>query len=72
MTEFGKTPYYSAKEFEQFGYSMVVYPVTSLRAVSIAVEEVYKEIRTKGTQKDFLKRMQLRKEHNETISYFGF
>ncbi|WP_346207137.1 methylisocitrate lyase [Caldifermentibacillus hisashii] len=72
MTEFGKTPYYSAKEFEQFGYSMVIYPVTSLRAAAKAVEEVYKEIRMKGTQKDFLKRMQTRKELYETISYFDF
>src|SRR5690625_473738 len=31
MTEFGKTPYLTAKEFEKMGFAMVIYPVTSLR-----------------------------------------
>ncbi len=33
MTEFGKTPYYSAEEFANMGFQMVIYPVTSLRVV---------------------------------------
>ena len=32
MTEFGKTPFYTATEFEQMGYKMVIWPVSSLRA----------------------------------------
>jgi methylisocitrate lyase len=36
MTEFGKTPYYTAKEFEQYGYQIVIYPVTSLRVAAKA------------------------------------
>ncbi|MCI3988141.1 isocitrate lyase/phosphoenolpyruvate mutase family protein, partial [Bacillus vallismortis] len=31
MTEFGNTPYYHADEFEDMGFGMVIYPVTSLR-----------------------------------------
>ncbi|THE12652.1 methylisocitrate lyase [Bacillus timonensis] len=72
MTEFGKTPYYSAKEFELFGYSMVIYPVTSLRVAAKAVEDVYTEIKTTGTQKEFLDSMQTRKDLYETISYYDF
>ncbi|MFT4415435.1 methylisocitrate lyase [Fredinandcohnia humi] len=72
MTEFGKTPYYSANEFEMFGYSMVIYPVTSLRVAAKAVEDVYTEIKSTGTQKEFLNRMQTRKELYETISYYDF
>ncbi|HWO76129.1 MAG TPA: methylisocitrate lyase [Bacillus sp. (in: firmicutes)] len=72
MTEFGKTPYYSADEFEQFGYSMVIYPVTSLRVAAKAIENVYREIYDKGTQRDFLNKMQTRKELYETIRYYDF
>ncbi|MEH7381624.1 methylisocitrate lyase [Bacillus sp. JJ1533] len=72
MTEFGKTPYYTANEFEMFGYSMVIYPVTSLRVAAKAVEDVYTEIKNTGTQKEFLDRMQTRKDLYETISYYDF
>src|SRR5699024_2765801 len=36
MTEFGKTPYISAQEFQKMGVGMVIYPVTSLRVAAKA------------------------------------
>ncbi|MCH1626832.1 methylisocitrate lyase [Fredinandcohnia quinoae] len=72
MTEFGKTPYYRASEFELFGYSMVIYPVTSLRVAAKAIEDVLNEIHQAGTQKNSLDKMQTRKELYETIHYFDF
>lgn len=38
MTEFGKTPFYTAAEFEEMGYKMVIWPVSSLRAANKAQE----------------------------------
>jgi 2-methylisocitrate lyase-like PEP mutase family enzyme len=29
MTEFGRTPFFTKEEFEDFGYKMVIWPVTS-------------------------------------------
>lgn len=72
MTEFGKTPYYSAQDFEEFGYNVVIYPVTSLRVAAKAYERVYNEIMVKGTQKEMLNDMQTRKELYETIRYFDY
>ncbi|MGG0891829.1 methylisocitrate lyase [Cytobacillus horneckiae] len=72
MTEFGKTPYYSAEEFSEMGFQMVIYPVTSLRVAAKAYEQVFDLIKTTGTQKDALAAMQTRKELYETISYFKF
>ncbi|MHA6252791.1 methylisocitrate lyase [Oceanobacillus sp. CAU 1775] len=72
MTEFGKTPYYTAEEFEKFGYSMVIYPVTSLRVAAKAYERVFSEIMNKGTQKESLQDMQSRKELYETIHYYDY
>ncbi|WP_019156373.1 methylisocitrate lyase [Robertmurraya massiliosenegalensis] len=72
MTEFGKTPYYSADEFNSFGYSMVIYPVTSLRVAAKAYERVFEEIYHKGTQKDRLEDMQTRKDLYDTIDYYNY
>ncbi|UYZ21724.1 methylisocitrate lyase [Mesobacillus jeotgali] len=72
MTEFGKTPYFTAEEFESFGYSMVIYPVTSLRAAAKAYEQVFTEVFEKGTQKDVLHQMQSRKELYETIKLHDY
>lgn len=72
MTEFGKTPYFTAEEFESFGYSMVIYPVTSLRAAAKAYEIVFSEVFEKGTQRDVLDKMQTRKELYETIKLHDY
>jgi len=72
MTEFGKTPYYTAEEFQAMGYKMVIYPVTSLRVAAKAYKRVFQEIMTKGTQKDFLNHMQSREELYHTIGYYSY
>ncbi|OYD07776.1 methylisocitrate lyase [Paludifilum halophilum] len=72
MTEFGKTPYFKANDFEAFGFSMVIYPVTSLRAAAKAYERVFSDIRDQGTQKDRLNDMQTRKDLYEAIQYDAY
>src|SRR5690625_483677 len=72
MTEFGKTPYLTAKEFEKMGFAMVIYPVTSLRVAAKAYERVFQLIKQGGTQEEALDDMQTRKELYETISYEDF
>lgn len=67
MTEFGKTPYYTDQQFEDFGYSLVIYPVSSLRVAAKAYELLYKEILEKGTQYGVLEQMQTRAELYDTI-----
>ncbi|MDS9472613.1 methylisocitrate lyase [Sporosarcina pasteurii] len=72
MTEFGRTDYFTADEFETFGYSMVIYPVTSLRVAAKAYEIVFKEIFEKGTQKDVLHMMQTRQELYDEIGLHDY
>ncbi|MGN5454965.1 MAG: methylisocitrate lyase [Candidatus Kurthia intestinigallinarum] len=72
MTEFGKTPYYTAEEFEAMGYGMVIYPVTSMRVAAKAYERVFGLIKEQGTQKEALDDMQPRSELYDTISYDDF
>jgi len=72
MTEFGKTPYYTADQFESWGYRMVIYPVTSVRVAAKAIERVFEAIQREGTQKSFLSEMQSREELYKTIRYFDY
>ncbi|MBP1960969.1 methylisocitrate lyase [Paenibacillus aceris] len=72
MTEFGKTPYYSAQQFESWGFRMVIYPVTSLRVAAKAIEKVFEEIQQTGSQKESIGKMQTRSELYETIRYYEY
>jgi methylisocitrate lyase len=72
MTEFGRTPYFTAAEFESFGYKMVIWPVTSLRIAAKAVEELYAELKAKGSAEALLPRMQTRAELYRTIGYADY
>ncbi|MFD1426335.1 methylisocitrate lyase [Kroppenstedtia sanguinis] len=72
MTEFGRTPYYTADQFQAWGFRMVIYPVTSLRVAAKAYERVFSEIMNTGTQKGSLEDMQTRQELYDTIRYYDY
>ena len=72
MTEFGRTPYFTAHEFEDFGFKMVIWPVSALRVAAKAMSELYAELKAKGTAQAMLGRMQTRAELYETINYSDY
>ena len=72
MTEFGKTPFFTAAEFEAMGYRMVIWPVSSLRVANKAQEELYAAIRRDGGTQNQLARMQTRAELYAAISYHSY
>ena len=67
MTEFGRTPFFSASEFAAMGYAMVIWPVSSLRVAAKAADELFKAIRRDGGAHGMVDRMQTRAELYETI-----
>lgn len=69
MTEFGRTPFFTADEFSQMGYKMVIWPVSALRVAAKAQEELYASIRTYGGAHKMVDRMQTRAELYATIGY---
>lgn len=69
MTEFGRTPFFTATEFQEMGYGMVIWPVSSLRVANKAQEELYTAIRRDGGTHNMVERMQTRKELYATIGY---
>jgi len=72
MTEFGRTPFFTADEFRAMGYSMVIWPVSSLRVAAKAQEELYATLRRDGTTEAMMPRMQTRAELYATIGYHDF
>jgi methylisocitrate lyase len=72
MTEFGRTPYYTAEQFAGWGFRMVIYPVSSLRVAAKAYERLYAELARAGTQVASLGDMQTRKELYERIRYSDY
>jgi methylisocitrate lyase len=72
MTEFGKTEYLSVKQFDQLGYKIVTFPVTTFRVMMKAVQRSLSELALKGTQKGFIDDMMERKEFYDLIGYHGY
>jgi methylisocitrate lyase len=72
MTEFGKTPFFTADEFAEMGYGMVIWPVSSLRVAAKAQEELFNSIREIGGAHRMIDHMQTREQLYATIDYAGY
>jgi len=72
MTEFGKTPFFTASEFEAMGYRMVIWPVSSLRVANKAQAKLYAAIAKDGGTHNMIGEMQTRAELYETIDLHDY
>ena len=72
MTEWGKTPFLSVKEFSQIGYGIVLFPMTLFRIMAKGMEEGLQELRARGTQEALIDRMQSRSELYDVLRYDGY
>jgi methylisocitrate lyase len=72
MTEFGRTPFFTAEEFQAMGYSMVIWPVSHLRVAARGMEELYAAINNDGGTHKMIGRMQTRAQLYETIKYHEY
>ncbi|MGR3318323.1 MAG: methylisocitrate lyase [Candidatus Anammoxibacter sp.] len=69
MTEFGKTPYFTVKEFEDMGYNMVIFPLTTFRTMLKTVKDTLEKLKSEGTQKGMIDQMLTRKELYKLLGY---
>ena len=72
MTEFGRTPALTAAEFEELGYQMVIWPVSSLRVANRAHERLYTALARDGATTAMLPEMQTRAELYATLGLAAF
>jgi methylisocitrate lyase len=69
MTEFGKSPLLSFQELSDFGYRMVIFPMSAFRVSMKASDEFLHDLKKRGTQSGWLDKMQTRKELYELLDY---
>lgn len=72
MTEFGRTPALTADEFQQLGYDMVIWPVSSLRVANKAQAKLYATLTRDGATTAMLPEMQTRAELYDLIGLNDF
>jgi len=72
ITEFGKTPLFTVAELGSVGVQLVLYPLSAFRAMARAAEAVYGAIRSEGTQKSVVERMQTRAELYDVLGYHEY
>lgn len=72
MTEFGRTPFFTADEFAAMGYSMVIWPVSSLRVANKAQAELYAALARDGGTHARIEAMQTRTELYATIGLHDY
>ena len=72
ITEFGATPLFTLDELRSAGVGIALYPLSAFRAANAAALNVYKHIRTDGTQKNVLDTMQTRAELYDYLDYHAY
>ncbi|VDC25121.1 methylisocitrate lyase [Pseudogemmobacter humi] len=72
MTEFGRTPALTAQEFQELGYDMVIWPVSSLRVANKAQAKLYATLARDGATTAMIPEMQTRAELYDMIGLNAF
>ena len=72
ITEFGKTPLFTVDELRSAGVDIALYPLTAFRAMSAAALETYSTLRSAGTQKSLIEKMQTREELYQHLDYYRY
>jgi methylisocitrate lyase len=72
MTEFGKSPSLTVGELTGLGYSLVLFPVSTLRVAMKAIEGLLTELKRAGTQQGALDQMQTRQELYDLLRYSAY
>ena len=72
ITEFGQTPLYTRDELGGAGVDIVLYCCAVYRAMNAAALECMQTIRTAGTQRSFIERMQTRADLYHYLDYHSY
>jgi len=72
ITEFGKTPLYTAEQLARVGVDIVLYCCSAYRAMNAAALRVYQAIKADGTQQNVVPLMQTRAELYDFLGYHAF
>ena len=72
LTEFGQTPLFTTEELRSANVDLALYCCSAYRAMNAAALNVYRTIRSEGTQKSVLPLMQTRAELYDFLGYHEY
>jgi methylisocitrate lyase len=72
MTEFGRTPQLSVRQWGEFGYEVVIFPVSEFRIAARATERFYADLHHNGHVQKTLPDMMTRAELYDAIGYYDY
>ena len=72
ITEFGSTPCYTIEELGSVDIAMALYPLSAFRAMNQAALNVYKTLRSEGSQASVIDTMQTRKDLYDFLGYHEY
>jgi methylisocitrate lyase len=72
ITEFGKTPLFTAGELAEAGVRLALYPLSAFRAMNAVALTVYETLRREGTQQAVVDSMQTRAELYDVLGYHDY
>ena len=69
MTEFGRGRLLSVRQLDAMGYRIAIFPMTAFRVAMKAAEACLADLKWRGTQRNWLRRMQTRAELYDLLDY---
>lgn len=72
MTEFGRTPFFTGKQFQDMGFDIVIWPATSLRAAAKTFQDLYAHIRDNDGSEGFMDRVMSRADQYDLMGYYDY
>jgi methylisocitrate lyase len=72
ITEFGATPLFTLDELASAGVAIALYPLSAFRAMNAAALNVYRHLRSDGTQKAVVDTMQTRADLYDYLGYHAY
>jgi methylisocitrate lyase len=72
MTEFGRTPQLSLQQWSDYGYEVVIFPVSEFRIAARATERFYADLHQSGDVQKALPDMMTRAELYDAIGYYDY
>jgi methylisocitrate lyase len=72
MTEFGRTPDLSLKDWDAFGFELVIFPVSVFRVAAASAQRFYRSLRRDGHVREALPQMMTRAALYDTIGYYDY
>jgi methylisocitrate lyase len=69
MTEFGKSPLLSFRQLVDLGYRIVIFPQSAFRVSMKASDGFFRDLKKRGTQSEWIDKMQTREELYELLGY---